>query len=98
MDNKNNLLNQILDKVTDIKADTNSLKDRLTEIEKSNAALNQKVEGIDKRLGNLETRINTFEGKLPDISEKFGELKNWRQIAFIILAAFVGWIAKEGIS
>jgi hypothetical protein len=33
---------------------------------------------------------------LPEISEKFGELKNWRQIAFIIIAAIVGWVARSG--
>jgi hypothetical protein len=36
------------------------------------------------------------ESKLPDISEKFGELKNWRQIAFIIIAAVAGWFARSG--
>ncbi len=25
--------------------------------------------------------------KIPEITEKFGELKNWRQIAFIVLVA-----------
>jgi hypothetical protein len=39
---------------------------------------------------------NAIEGKLPNISEKFGELKNWRQIAFIIIAAVVGWFARSG--
>ena len=34
--------------------------------------------------------------KIPDLSEKFGELKNWRQIAFIIIAAVVGWFARSG--
>ena len=65
--------------------------------------LTEKVNSIDKRLAVVESkvdstekRLNTVEGKLPDISEKFGELKNWRQIAFIIIAAVVGWFARSG--
>ena len=65
--------------------------------------LTEKVNAIDKRLAIVESkvdstekRLNTVEGKLPDISEKFGELKNWRQIAFIIIAAVVGWFARSG--
>jgi hypothetical protein len=36
--------------------------------------------------------------KIPEITEKFGELKNWRQTAFVIIAgvvsAFLGWLAR----
>ena len=47
---------------------------------------------IDARQKNVETSIQ----KIPEITEKFGELKNWRQIAFIIIAAVVGWFARSG--
>ncbi len=90
MEDTNKLLNQILDKVSEIKIDTNILKDRLTSVEKSIIKLDEKAAGIDTRLSNVEVRLNTVENKLPDISEKFGELKNWRQISFIILAALAG--------
>ena len=50
------------------------------------------IKTIDARFKNVETAIQ----KIPDISEKFGELKNWRQIAFIIIAAVVGWFARNG--
>ncbi|MGK7948662.1 MAG: DUF1664 domain-containing protein [Xenococcaceae cyanobacterium] len=96
MEDTNKLLNQILDKVSEIKTDTNILKDRLTSVEKSIIKLDEKAAGIDTRLSNVEVRLNTVENKLPDISEKFGELKNWRQISFIILAALAGWFAKSG--
>ena len=36
--------------------------------------------------------------KIPDLAEKVGELKNWRQTVFVIIAAvisaFLGWIAR----
>ena len=64
------------------------IKGSLVEIDKRLVAVETKVDSTEKRLG-------TVEGKLPDISEKFGELKNWRQIAFIIIAAVVGWFARS---
>ncbi|MFM2313101.1 MAG: hypothetical protein RLZZ04_2377 [Cyanobacteriota bacterium] len=55
-----------------------------------------KATATDKHLDSLENRFNSFEGKLPDVNEKFGELKNWRQISFMILAAIAGWFARSG--
>jgi hypothetical protein len=38
--------------------------------------------------------------KIPDLAEKVGELKNWRQIAVIIITGTVGtilgWIVRSG--
>ncbi len=102
MEDTNKLLTQLTNNLnelsTDIKSEFKGLNDRLTEIEKLNSGLNEKISGLDKRLSNLETIFNTFEGKLPQISEAFGELKNWRQIAFLVLAAFAGWIIKGGMT
>lgn len=83
----------------------NDLKQELAEVKGEIKQLNTKVESVDKRLVAVETkvdstekRLSTLEGKLPDISEKFGELKNWRQIALLIIAAvislFVGRATK----
>jgi hypothetical protein len=51
---------------------------------------------LDKRLSNLEISA----AKIPEITEKFGELKNWRQTAFVIIAgvvsALLGWLARGG--
>ncbi len=48
---------------------------------------------IETRLTVIETRLDTWKpsiDKIPDLAEKIGELKNWRQIAFI---AVVGGVA-----
>ena len=50
------------------------------------------IKAIDARLKNVETAVQ----KIPEITEKFGELKNWRQIALIIIAAIIGWFARSG--
>ena len=50
------------------------------------------IKVVDAKQKNIETSVQ----KIPEITEKFGELKNWRQIAFIIIAAVVGWFARSG--
>ena len=68
-------------------------------IDKVESALKQEIsevrgdlKAIDARQKNVEISVQ----KIPEITEKFGELKNWRQIAFIIIAAVVGWFARSG--
>ncbi|MGK7937156.1 MAG: DUF1664 domain-containing protein [Xenococcaceae cyanobacterium] len=86
-----------------IKDGFNQLDGKIEKLTDKVDNLTEKTNSIDKRLAVVESkvdstekRLNTLEGKLPDISEKFGELKNWRQIAFIIIAAVVGWFARSG--
>ncbi len=89
---------------TELKELKNFIGDRFDQLDSKIEKLTEKVDSIDKRLrlvavetkvDSTEKRLGTVEGKLPDISEKFGELKNWRQIAFVIIAAVVGWFAKS---
>jgi uncharacterized ion transporter superfamily protein YfcC len=51
---------------------------------------------IDVRLKNLESNSQ----KIPDLAEKVGELKNWKQIAIVIFTATVGgaigWFVRTG--
>ena len=62
-----------------------------------------KLSDIDKRLLVVETRIDEQKaaiGKIPELAEKVGELKNWRQIAIIIVtgtaSTVFGWFLKSG--
>ena len=51
---------------------------------------------IDTRLKNVESNSQ----KIPDLAEKVGELKNWKQIAIVIFTATVGgaigWFIRTG--
>ena len=80
----------------DITATKAELKQDISDVKGEIKALNAEVKGIEKRLSNVETSVM----KIPEITEKFGELKNWRQTAFVIIAgvvsAFLGWIARGG--
>jgi hypothetical protein len=60
------------------------------------------LNGIEKRLTNVESSVQ----KIPDLSEKVGELKNWKQVGVIVITAlissiftgtiggFIGWILR----
>jgi archaellum component FlaC len=70
------------------------------EIKADIKALSAKVDGIDKRLTSIETRLEDWKpsiDKTADLAEKVGELKNWRSIAFLILGAIAGWVARNSI-
>lgn len=77
-----NKFNELDKKINSVEA---SLKQEITEVR-------GEIKVIDARQKNVETSVQ----KIPEITEKFGELKNWRQIAFIIIAAVVGWFARSG--
>ena len=72
------------------------LKQKITEVKGDIKAVHVEVKGLEKRLSMVETSV----AKIPEITEKFGELKNWRQIALVVIAgvisAFLGWMARSG--
>ena len=80
---------KIDDKFNELKLE---VKEDINRVEKRVIKVESDLQGIDKRISNIETSVQ----KIPEITEKFGELKNWRQIAFIIIAAVVGWLARNG--
>lgn len=75
----------------------------LREIKDELKTTNDRLNSIDTRLVAIETRMDEQKnsiGKIPDLAEKVGELKNWRQIAIIIITGTVGtifgWFVKSG--
>lgn len=80
----------------DLSNTKSELKQDISDLKGNLKALHVEVKGLEKRLSNVEISAN----KIPEITEKFGELKNWRQTAFVIIAgvvsAFLGWLARGG--
>jgi predicted nucleic acid-binding Zn-ribbon protein len=95
---------------TDLKEILNKLETKLdkvsndvSEIKTDVVDIKTKVSDIDQRLLIVETRIDEQKaaiGKIPDLAEKVGELKNWRQIAIIIItgtaSTVFGWLLRSG--
>ena len=79
-----------------------TVNDRLNQLEKGQVEMKAELKGIDTRLSNVESSVQ----KIPDLSEKVGELKNWKQIGVIVITAlisavftgtiggFIGWLIR----
>lgn len=96
---------------TSIQTLENKLDDRINKLENK---LNDKIDHVGNKLNDkidkqseeittiratLKAQQPLFE-KIPDLTEKVGELKNWRQIVFIVVTAtvsgLVGWLIRGG--
>jgi hypothetical protein len=69
---------------TDIAEILKDLQSGQKEILKEIVELKSTINTVDKRLIVVETRLDEQKaavGKIPELAEKVGELKNWRQIA-----------------
>jgi hypothetical protein len=74
-----------------------------------------RLSGIENRLTIVETRLDEWRrrpamAKIPDLAEKVGELKNWKQVGLIVvtvalssilsgtIGGVVGWLIRSGKS
>lgn len=101
------LINERFD---DIKADNAQLSEQMQHLETAQTQISQQMEQMSGQIRNLEmgqakieTRMDEWKraiDKIPDLAEKVGELKNWRQIALVIITAtfggFMGWFIRSG--
>jgi hypothetical protein len=83
--------------VTD--SDLQELKDLISslnsKIDVNQARTEDKLNSIDNRISKLEGMLQAqqpYIQKIPDMAEKIGELKNWKQIALTIGGAVIGAI------
>ena len=93
---------------TDIQEIKEFISNRFNQLDGKIEQVRDDIKGLDNRLRDLELSQAETKGrmdewktaiqKIPDLAEKVGELKNWRQTAFVIIAAvisaFLCWIAR----
>jgi predicted nuclease with TOPRIM domain len=79
------------------------LENRFDSLDERVKALEIGQTKLEANLGKIEARLDDWKpsiNKISDLAEKVGELKNWRQIALIVisavLAATLGWWARSG--
>lgn len=84
---------------TDFGAILERIEGRLDRIESNQARTDEKLNSIENRLmrleTKLETKLETLEPsiqKIPDLAEKVGELKNWKQIGLTLGGALIGGV------
>jgi chromosome segregation ATPase len=86
--------------IADLTASVSGLREEMrvgfANVETRIADVRGDIKVLDNRLGNLETTAQ----KLPDLAEKVGELKNWKQVAIVIFTASVSgaiaWFLRSG--
>jgi hypothetical protein len=101
-------IKELKDLIIAFREDTNN---RFTAIDNKFNAIDNKFTSIDNRLTVIETRLDEWRpaiAKIPDLAEKVGELKNWRQIGLFFVTAFIssifsgtiggviGWLLRSG--
>lgn len=109
-ENDGTQLNQKLDRLADsvsqilinqekIENKLSSFENKLIDLEKSQIRLETELKGsfntINVRLDSQKSALD----KIPDLAEKVGELKNWKQIAVIVFTAAVtsiAWLLRDG--
>lgn len=73
-----------------------TIQKEIGDLRASVGKVEESLKGLDKRLSLVETSIQ----KIPDLAEKVGELKNWRQIVIIALTALISsavtWVIRGG--
>jgi exonuclease VII large subunit len=83
-------------KLDNLSEDVVELKIGQAEIKGEIGALDERVKGINTRLDKVDISMQ----KIPELAEKVGEVKNWRQIGLIIVSAaiagIIGYLAKNG--
>ena len=72
------------------------ISDNIAEIKTDIAVIKANQGNMKEQLATQQNAIN----KIPDLAEKVGELKNWRQIAIIIITSTAstvfGWFLRSG--
>ncbi|MGK7956396.1 MAG: hypothetical protein AB4063_14275 [Crocosphaera sp.] len=101
MDNLENKLDSKIDTLEnklENKIDNNQ-KELKEEIKEVNQKLDKQSEEITAIKATLQAQQPLIQ-KIPDLAEKVGELKNWRQIVIIALTATISasitWVIRGG--
>lgn len=87
-----------------------ALEQKFTGLETGQEELNSQIVGLQREISDFRVGIGRVEGslqgqqpfiqKIPELVEKVGELKNWRQIVIITLTATISstitWAIRGG--
>ncbi len=90
-------LKEVISKVNNQSEQINKIDDILENQKQSTQQINdleKRMIGIEGTLKSIESTLKLQESyiqKIPELSEKVGELKNWRQIFIILITALITW-------
>ncbi|MGK7886234.1 MAG: hypothetical protein AB4057_16630 [Crocosphaera sp.] len=91
-------------RLTNVETQLTTVDARLINTEKGQAEAKEQLIGVHKQLVMLDTRLESWKptiDKIPDLAEKVGESKIWRQFVLISITAtisgVIGWFFRGGI-
>lgn len=93
LSNRINLQNeQVNQKLNDLKVEVAIVKEGLN-------GVNKRMDDWKPAITKATDKADAVSQKITDLSEKVGELKNWRQVAIIIITGLLTtlfWLLRDG--
>lgn len=102
-DRINDRFNQIDNRFNQVEIRFNQIDNRFNQVETRFNQIDEKITELRINQTELQTPLNDWKpsiDKTADLSEKIGELRNWKQIAIVLLTGFITsvfWIFRDKI-
>lgn len=80
---------------SDIKDLKDLINKRFDELKADGAKMSEQIKNLEIGQGEIKGRLAALESnsqKIPDLAEKVGELKNWKQIGLTLMGAIIGGV------
>ncbi len=88
-----NLTDLINRRFDEIKTDVNALKTDVNELKTNGVKMSEQIKNLEIGQGEIKGKLAALalhSQKIPDLAEKVGELKNWKQIGLTLIGATIG--------
>lgn len=96
---------------SDIKELKDLINSRFDRLEVEQSKQSEQIKNLQISMGEFKGKLSVIESsvqKIPDLAERTGEIKNWKQVSLVIITAFVssvfsgliggviGWLIRGG--
>jgi archaellum component FlaC len=88
-------IKDLKDLINSVKGDIKGIDNRITNLETRISTLENRFTTFEINQVEIKTKLANVEissQKIPDLAEKVGELKNWKQIALTLGGALIGGV------
>lgn len=95
----NQKLNHLTVEVAVIKESLNGVNRRFDDVNKRFDDVNKRLDDWKPAIVKATDKADAVAQKMTDLSEKIGELKNWRQVAIIVITGLLTtlfWLLRDG--
>ncbi|AFZ46286.1 hypothetical protein Cyast_0306 [Cyanobacterium stanieri PCC 7202] len=98
-DRTNNQYTQLNQKINDLTLDVAVMKESLLGVNKRFDDVNKRLDDWKPQITKAIDKTDNVSEKMSVLSEKVGELKNWRQVAIIVITGLITtlfWLLRDG--